>query len=61
APGASMRNIALLKNTQHLFFVPMAQDDAMKKPNSLVAVWDQIAPTVSAARAGTQIQPLWWV
>lgn len=61
ALGASMRNIALLKNTKHLFFVPMAQDDAAKKPNSLVSVWDQIAPTVSAALAGTQIQPLWWV
>ena len=61
ALGASMRNIALLKNTKHLFFVPMAQDDAAKKPNSLVAVWEQIAPTVSAALAGTQIQPLWWV
>ena len=61
ALGASMRNIALLKNTKHLFFVPMAQDDATKKPNSLVAVWEQLEPTVAAALAGTQIQPLWWV
>lgn len=61
ALGASMRNIALLKNTKHLFFVPMAQDDAAKKPNSLVSVWDQLEETVDAALAGTQIQPLWWV
>lgn len=61
ALGASMRNIALLKNTKHLFFVPMAQDDAVKKPNSLVSVWNQLEPAVDAALAGTQIQPLWWV
>ncbi len=61
ALGASMRNIAYLKNTKHLFFVPMAQDDAAKKPNSLVAVWDQLEPAMNAALAGTQMQPLWWV
>ncbi len=61
ALGASMRNIALLKNTKHLFFVPMAQDDTEKKPNSLVSVWEQLEPTITAALAGAQIQPLWWV
>ncbi len=61
ALGASMRNIALLKNTKHLYFVPMAQDDAAKKPNSLVSVWEQLEPTVDAALAGTQIQPLFGV
>ena len=61
ALGASLRNIALLKNTKHLYLVPMAQDDAAKKPNSLVAVWEQLSPAVAAALAGTQMQPLWWV
>ncbi len=61
ALGASLRNIALLKNTKQLFFVPMAQDDVSKKPNSLVAAWDQIEATVDAALNGIQIQPLWRV
>ena len=61
ALGASLRNIALLKNTKHLYLVPMAQDDVAKKPNSLVAVWEQLSPAVAAALAGTQMQPLWWV
>ena len=61
ALGASLRNIALLKNTKHLFFVPMAQDDVAKKPNSLVAAWGQIEQTMEAALNGVQIQPLWRV
>jgi len=60
ALGASLRNIALLKNTKHLYFVPMAQDDTAKKPNSLVSVWEQVEPTVEAALVGAQMQPLWW-
>ncbi len=58
ALGASMRNIALLKNTKHLYFVPLRQDDPVNKPNSLVADFSLIESTIAAARAGTQIQPL---
>ncbi len=58
ALGASMRNIALLKNTKHLYFVPFRQDDPVNKPNSLVADFSLIESTIAAARAGTQIQPL---
>ncbi len=58
ALGASMRNIALLKNTKFIYFVPMSQDDAVNKPNSLVADFTRIGDTILAARAGTQLQPL---
>ena len=58
ALGASMRNIALLKNTKHLYFVPLHQDDPMNKPNSLVAAFSLLGDTIAAALAGTQIQPL---
>lgn len=58
ALGASFRNIALLKNTKHLYFVPLKQDDPVKKPNSLVADFSLLAETITAAQNGTQIQPL---
>lgn len=58
ALGGSMRNISLLKNTKHIFFVPMRQDDPVNKPNSLVADFSLISDTVQAAIKGLQIQPL---
>ena len=58
ALGASMRNIALLKNTKNIYFVPMSQDDAVSKPNSLVADFSRIQDTIAAAMSGMQLQPL---
>ncbi len=58
ALGGSMRNISLLKNTKHIFFVPMRQDDPVNKPNSLVADFSLIGDTAMAALQGLQIQPL---
>lgn len=60
ALGASFRNIALLKNVKHLYFVPMAQDDVVQKPNSLVADFTRIPDTIGCALAGLQIQPLFF-
>lgn len=61
ALGASMRNIGQLKNVKHLYFVPMRQDDPVVKPNSLVADFEQVWPTVQHALRGEQIQPLFIV
>lgn len=58
ALGASFVHIAQLKNTKHLYLVPMAQDDPVRKPNSLVADFERIAPTVEAALEHRQLQPL---
>lgn len=59
ALGASMRGLALLKNTRHFFLVPMKQDDVEQKPNSLVADFSRLEATVLAAMDNRQLQPLW--
>ena len=58
ALGASLRNIAYLKNAKNIYFVPLSQDDPVSKPNSLVADFTRIDDNITAALAGTQIQPL---
>lgn len=58
ALGASMRNISYLKNTKYIYFVPMSQDDPQNKPNSLVADFTLLDNTITAARNGIQLQPL---
>ena len=58
ALGFSMRNIALLKNSKQLYFVPMSQDDAANKPNSLVADFTKLSAAIHAAQVGVQLQPL---
>lgn len=58
ALGFSMKNIALLKNSKQLYFVPMSQDDAVNKPNSLVADFTKLSAAIRAATEGVQLQPL---
>jgi dipicolinate synthase subunit B len=58
ALGASARNIGALLNTRGIYFVPMRQDDTVKKPRSLVADFSLILPAVSAAAEGRQLEPL---
>jgi len=56
--SASAPNIAALLNRKCYYFVPFGQDDAEKKPNSLVADFAQLEATLEAACAGRQIQPI---
>lgn len=56
--SASAPNIAALLNRKHYYFVPFGQDDAEKKPNSLVADFTRIMAAVEAAMEGRQIQPV---
>ncbi len=58
ALGFSMQNIALLKNSKNIYFVPMSQDDAAGKPNSLVADFSKLSAAIHAAQMGIQLQPL---
>ena len=37
ALSASLKNIGLLMNTKNIYFVPYRQDDALKKPTSMIA------------------------
>ena len=58
ALAANAGNLGRLLNTKHVFLVPFAQDDPLKKPNSLVADMAKIPYTVAEALQGRQIQPL---
>ena len=58
AMAQNARNIGQLLAMKHVFFVPFAQDDALGKPNSLVARFELLPETVAAALSGRQIQPL---
>lgn len=56
--GANAKNIGLLLNMKNIYFVPFGQDDAIKKPNSLIAKFEKIEISLEAALEGIQIQPL---
>lgn len=58
ALGISGKNIFTLLALKNIYYVPFAQDDPMKKPNSLVADWSLIAQTCENALMGVQLQPL---
>lgn len=56
--GGNAKNIGLLLNTKNIYLVPLGQDDAFNKPNSLIAKFDKIEETIEAAITGRQLQPL---
>ncbi|MBQ9648409.1 MAG: dipicolinate synthase subunit B [Oscillospiraceae bacterium] len=56
--AASAPNIAALLNRKHYYFVPFGQDNALSKPNSLVADFAQIEAAAEAALEGRQLQPI---
>ncbi len=56
--SGSGQNILKLMNTKNYFFVPLRQDDAVKKPTSLVADFGKIEETLEFALKKEQIQPL---
>ena len=58
ALAQNARSIGWLLAMKHVYFVPFRQDDAILKPNSLVAKFDLIPQTVASALAGRQIQPV---
>ena len=58
ALGATAKNIGILLNTKHVFFVPFSQDDPREKETSLVARFELIPEAIEAALAGKQLQPV---
>lgn len=51
-------NIMKLYNQKNIYFVPFGQDNYECKPNSLIAHYDLIIPTLEEALKNKQIQPV---
>lgn len=58
ALGMNMKNIGLLLNTKHIYFIPFGQDAPEKKPNSMIAHTELLIPSIEAALMGRQYQPV---
>lgn len=58
ALSAGAKNIGELLVRRNYYFVPFGQDDAEKKPCSLIADFEKLPETVDAALRGDQLQPL---
>ena len=56
--AGAAENIGRLLAKKHYYFVPFGQDDAVKKPTSLVADFAMIPQTLETALEGRQIQPI---
>ena len=57
ALSGAAKNIGMLRNYKNFYFVPLAQDDPLAKPFSLVADFKLIPQTILAAMNGRQLQP----
>lgn len=58
ALGMNMKNIGVLLNAKHIFFVPFGQDNPTKKPASMIARTELLLPATEAALEGKQYQPI---
>ena len=58
ALAANAANIGTLLTRKHIYFVPFGQDDAAKKPTSLVADYSLLKDTLDMALEGRQLQPI---
>ena len=52
------KNIGYLQNLRNYYFVPYAQDNYEKKPNTIVADLGLVSEAVQAALDGVQLQPV---
>ena len=58
ALAGAAENIGKLLARKNYYFVPFGQDDAQKKPTSMVADFTKIPQTLAFALAGQQMQPI---
>lgn len=58
AMSANLKNIAAMLEKKNVFFVPMKQDDVLKKPHSLVCEFEMIPECLTDALQGKQKRPL---
>ena len=61
ALAGAAENIGRLLARKHYYFVPFGQDDAVKKPTSMVADFAMIPQAMTEALAGRQIQPILFI
>ena len=53
-------NVGKLLNNRNVYFVPMAQDDSVKKPRSVVADFTKTYDAILSALDGRQLQPIYF-
>ncbi|MBP3674755.1 MAG: dipicolinate synthase subunit B [Oscillospiraceae bacterium] len=58
ALAGAAENIGKLLSRKHYYFVPFGQDDAVRKPTSMVADFKKIPQALTAALEGRQLQPV---
>lgn len=58
AMSANLENIGKLLSRKNVYFVPLRQDDVVKKPHSLVADLRLLPEALAAARDCRQLRPL---
>ncbi len=58
AMSQNLKNVAALLQRKGVYFVPMAQDEPIKKPHSLVADFKRIPECIEAMQRGEQKRPL---
>lgn len=58
AMGANLSNIGVMLGRKGVYFVPMRQDDIVKKPHSLVFDPRFVSDAVTSALDGIQLRPL---
>jgi len=58
ALSSNAKNLGELLGKKNIYFVPFAQDDYIKKCNSLIADYELIDTSADAAIEGRQLQPI---
>ena len=58
ALGMNAKNLGALLNAKNVYFIPFAQDNPYKKPNSVISKMELIIPTIKAAMESKQLQPI---
>ena len=56
--SSTAKNIGMLLNNKHYYFIPMKQDDCVKKPFSIVCDFSKVKETIEAALNKKQLQPI---
>lgn len=56
--GQSAKSLGVMLPVKNVYFVPLAQDDPVKKPTSLVCDFTKVKETILSALEGKQTEPV---